>query len=149
MSPKVCHQQNVTKSMSLAKCRKRSMPQTKCHKMLLLSLHLNVKPRDHVKHVHTVRDGNLLILRNRRQSYERNLVLKKTKFVLNFVTVHYLNLDLSSAGMSNSNYLAVRKSIKNCWRAAKVLKLSYVGHILQNLEFKNDFAVFYFLKMCF
>jgi len=52
---------------------------------------------------------------------------------------------LPKAGMSNSNYIVGRKSNKNCRRgrpAAKVLKLSYSGHILLNLEVKNDFTVF-------
>jgi len=32
----------------------------------------------------------------RRQSYKINLVLKKSKFVLNLLTVRYINLDLSA-----------------------------------------------------
>ncbi len=33
-------------------------------------------------------------VKNRSQSYERNLIFKKSKFVLNLLTVHYLYLDL-------------------------------------------------------
>jgi hypothetical protein len=44
--------------------------------------------------------------------------------------------------MSNSNYLAGHKTTKTAEGAAKVLKQSYVGHIIQNLVIKNGFTVF-------
>ncbi len=40
--------------------------------------------------------GSNPLLQIWRQSYKRNLVLKKSKFVLNLLTVCYLNLDLTT-----------------------------------------------------